>query len=104
MKTPLFFSPKDPSEVIVLSVDTTALLEPAETIVSALWQIESESIPDEVTTGMFIGTTDFSAAPIIRQKITGGIHGGSYLHRVKITTSTGRIIVEGIRQAVRKGA
>ena len=98
-----FYSPKDPDEVIVLSVDFTSLLEPLETISTGVWTITREDAT-EVTTAMLSGSTDITAAPIVRQKVTGGTDKGTYIHRAKITTSAGRTLVHGVRQVVSVGA
>lgn len=99
-----FFSPKDPSESIVLSFDFTNLLAESETIASAQWLIEKEN-GDSVTSSDFLtGAVDISAAPLVRQMVKGGTHGTAYLHRAVATTSTGRILAAGGYQQVTKGA
>ena len=50
-----FFSPKDPEEAIVLSVDFTSVLDPLETISTAAWVITREDAA-EVTTAMLSGS------------------------------------------------
>lgn len=100
----LYFSDKDPSEVIVLSVDWTGVMDGGETISSASWAVTNQTIPAEDTTAMKNGSTDASAKPVIRQKIQGGTDGSTYLHRCTVVTSAGRTLVQGIQQTVRLGA
>ena len=97
------FSDKDPLETVVLTVDFTAVMADGETVQSAVWSITRENDTED-TASMLDGATDISAAPLIRQRITGGTVGGTYLHRAKITTSAGRILVHGARQVVKLGA
>lgn len=97
------FSDKDPLETIVLSVDFSQVLGQGETIQSAVWSVTREN-GSEDTAPMLSGAVDISAAPIVRQLVTGGTDGGTYLHRAKVTTSAGRILVHGARQVVRLGA
>lgn len=99
----MFFSDKDPDEVLVLSVDFVDVLEAGETISSASWLIVREN-SDEDTSGMLSGTIDSSGSPIIRQKVQGGNDGATYIHRCKVVTSSGRTLVAGVFQAVRYGA
>lgn len=100
----IFFSDKDPAEVIVLSVDWSQVLESGETVSSASWLVSNTSNQTEDTASMISGSVDISASPIIRQKIAGGTDGNSYLHRCRIVTNTGRTLVQGVLQSVKLGA
>lgn len=97
------FSDKDPLETVVLSVDFSQVLAQGETILAAVWSVARENGSEDTAT-MLDGAVDISGAPVVRQRVTGGTDGGTYLHRAKITTSTGRILVHGARQVVRLGA
>lgn len=97
------FSEKDPSEVVVLSVDFSQVLAEGETIQSATWTVTRENGTEDTAT-MLDGGVDITGAPSVRQRITGGTDGGTYLHRARIVTSTGRALVHGARQVVRLGA
>lgn len=101
--TSLFYSDKDPEEIITLSVNFGDVLDAGETISTAAWLVVREN-STENTAGMLVGSPDTTAAPIVRQKVQGGNDGGTYLHRCKITTSAGRTLVGGVYQAVRYGA
>lgn len=99
-----FFSPKDPSESIVLSFNFVNLLSDGETIVSAQWLVEKENGEAVTASDFLTGDADYSADPIVRQMVKGGVHGSAYLHRAVATTSTGRILAAGGIQSVVKGA
>lgn len=100
----LFYAPKDPMEVITLSVNWSNVLEHGETIQSATWTITNKTNPAEDTASMLINVTDVSGDPVVRQKIQGGTDGGEYLHRCTIVTSTGRTLVQGVVQVLKVGA
>jgi hypothetical protein len=95
------FSDKDPEEAIVLSVVFTPILD-GETIQSAAWLITREDLPTEVTTAMLSGAVAITG-DTVGQKVVGGNVGGSYIHRVKITTAN-RTLIHGVRQTVTYGA
>ena len=97
------FSDKDPLEAVVLSVDFSQGLAQGETVQSATWTVTRENASED-TAAMLDGAVDISASPVVRQKVVGGSDGGTYLHRAKITTSAGRILVHGARQVVKLGA
>lgn len=97
------FSPKDPLETIVLSVDMTGLLD-ADTIQTSEWIISREDNLSENTSGMLSGVASVTGN-IVSQEVTGGTAGGSYIHRVKVVlTPSGRSLVYGVRQSVLLGA
>lgn len=106
--TNLAFVDKDPDEVLVLTIPFSQDLN-GETIQSAAWTIEKE-LPSatggtyEDHPEMLSGAADITSAPLVRQKVTGGIHGATYLHRAKVVTSDGRTLVIGARQRVLRGA
>jgi hypothetical protein len=100
-----YFSPKDPDETIIIGINfegtpTNPLLVGGESIVSATWTILSESGVN--TTGMAkIHGVDLQLAPIVRQQITGGIAGRTYLHKCTILTSAGRTLVgSGLQKCI----
>lgn len=98
------FSPKDPEESVVLGVNFVNLLAQAETIQSASWLVEQEDGTAVSSAAVLSGAIDISAAPVVRQKVIGGIPGLTYLHRAKVVTSAGRTLVGGGLQKIEKGA
>jgi hypothetical protein len=98
----LNFSAKDPGETIKLTVGFASLLAPNETIQSATWTIERQGTTEDTAT-MLQGNAAVEGTDV-SQWVKGGVHGGLYLHLARITTSAGRILVQGVRQSVRKGA
>ena len=100
----LFYAPKDPLEVITLSVNWSNVLEQGEHIESATWTITNTTTPTEDTSAMRINVTDISGDPVVRQKVKDGTDGCEYLHRCTIVTSTGRTLVQGVVQVVKVGA
>lgn len=97
------FPDKDPIEAATCTVDFAPALRNGESIVSATWQIVREHLPED-TAPMVIGQPDLSAAPLVRQAVTGGTDGGLYVHRVIAMTNTGRPLFWAVRQRVRLGA
>ena len=98
-----FFSTKDPDEILTLGMNFVNLLSVGETITSAVWEME-QADGTAVDPAMLLGNADFSGAPIVLQVVKGGVHQTTYLHRAKVTTSTGRVLVIGGWQQVIKGA
>lgn len=96
------FSPKDPEEVVTLVINFANLLEQGETINSAAVTVEDQAGANQ--TAMLVGNADISAAPIVRQQVTGGTNGTTYLVRAKATMSSGRVLVGSGNLPVRRGA
>ena len=99
----IFYSQKDPAEIIILSVDWSGVLGIGETINSATWVVTNTTNPTEDTAAMVSGSADLSASPIIRQKIQGGTNGSAYLHQCVIVTGAGRTLVQCVEQIVKRG-
>ncbi len=98
------FSPKDPEEVITLSVNFTNLLASGETVSACVFTAERQDGAAEDTAAMISGGADTTAAPIMRQKIAAGTNGVTYLIRAKVTTNAGRTIVGAGVLPVKRGA
>lgn len=96
------FSPKDPEEVVILSVDFVNILVSGETILTAA--VTAEDQGGALEASMVNGSADITAAPVVRQKIQAGTAGTRYLIRFKITTSTGRTLVGAGYLPVNRGA
>ena len=98
----LTYSPKDPLETVILSMDFSLLLGSGETVVSADWLLSRLDVAED-TTSMLVSATNMGSAPVIKQTITGGTSGGSYLHRPRIITSLGQTLIPSAIQVVSTG-
>jgi hypothetical protein len=96
------FSPKDPEEVVVLSVDFVNLLDSGEGITTATVVVEDPA--GQPQAAMVSGAADTTAAPVVRQKVQGGTDGTRYLVRFKATTDGGRTLVGSGILPVQRGA
>lgn len=96
------YSPKDPNEVLILSMNFVDLVN-GETITACVVDVFRSDGSTEDTSGMVVGNADISAAPVIKQKIQAGVHGHEYVVRFKATTAT-RTIVASAAMLARNGA
>jgi hypothetical protein len=92
------FSPKDPSEIVLLGFNFAKILSSGEVIVSATWEVTNQE--SEVVSEMLVGAVDITAAPIVRQAITGGAANQTYRHRAIGTTNLNRVLVAGAEQKI----
>jgi hypothetical protein len=98
------FSPKDPEEVIVLTVKFDNLLGGAETITGTpVFTAERQDGTTEDTSAMISGTATVQGGSAL-QLIAGGTNGATYLIRAKVTTSAGRTLVGGGLLPIKRGA
>ena len=101
------FSAKDPAEVIVYGISFTNLLGVGETISTATFSkavasgIGSDSGAGALTLS---GAADISAAPIVKQTVSGGISGLTYRLTATVTTNAGRTLVASALLPVASGA
>ena len=77
------FSPKDPSEIVIVTFDfaelTAAVLTPT---VSATWKRGSE----DLAPALLSGNASISGAKVL-QKVQGGVAGADYLLRCQVDTA-----------------
>lgn len=96
------YDPKDPTETIVLDMDFSSILLAGETIASAVWRIVRTDQGED--TGSMVSGSYSILGTTIRQNITGGSAGGSYLHSITATTNAGNVLVATAAQKVSIGA
>jgi hypothetical protein len=96
------FAKVDPGATPILSMDFSLRLASGDTIASATWTVEDDQ--GTAQPAMLSGAIDITAAPIVRQKVTGWTDGKRYLHRCKVTTAAGVIIYGDVYQWAGKGA
>jgi hypothetical protein len=98
------FSPKDPEEVVTLTVKFDNLLMGAETITGTpVFTAERQDGTTEDTSAMISGAATVQGEWAL-QKVAGGTNGATYLIRAKITTSGGRTLVGGGLLPIKRGA
>lgn len=98
------YTAKDPAEVEVYGLDLTALLGGGETVIACTFDLSlvgGASDPSPLTK---VGAADTTAAPIVRQKVSGGTAGNTYRVKATCTTSAGRTVVASALLSVREGA
>lgn len=96
------YDPKDPNEVIVVSMDFTNLIG-ADTVATCSVDIFRVDGSAEVTTGMVVGVCDLSSKPIIKQKIMAGNPGVNYAIRFTAGTVSGQTLVGSSTMLVKNG-
>lgn len=96
-------SPKDASEEIIVSLGFAARLTQGETITVAVTSIEVIDGADANPSAMLSGSADLSSAPVVAQKVIGGVLGVEYLIKMLATTSAGRKIMGARSIAIVKG-
>ena len=101
--TCLSYSAKDPDEVEVYGLDMTAILG-GDAITACTFDLELVGGASDPAPLTKVGSADVSAAPIVRQKVSGGTAGNTYRVKATCTTSGGRTIVASALLAVREGA
>jgi len=97
------YSPKDPTEITVLSMDFTNITV-GDTISACVVDVLRLDNQPEVTTAMVVGVCDLANKPVIKQKIGGGNNGTDYLVRFTATMSSGVITVASAAMLVKNGA
>lgn len=86
--------PKDPAEVIVLTWDYTAALDATETITGAQTSTALLSGADDAPIDLTLSGSPIIAGGLIKQAVTGGQAGATYLVRCQATLApSGRILV-----------
>lgn len=97
------FPTKDPGETVTLGFDYTRTLEAGESITSAVWECEDSD--GSAVTDVINGTPIITNGKIVKQSITGGVLGQTYLHRAFATTNAtpARVLVLGNTQRIVKG-
>lgn len=86
------FSPKDPTETILVSFDYANLfVESAEYISGSTWTIVLLSGIDATPSALLSGNPQING-PIISHLITAGVNGCSYAIQVRITTNLGQVL------------
>lgn len=95
--------PKDASEEIIVSMGFAARLKVGETITAAATTVEVIEGTDATPSAILSGTADLSSAPVVAQKIIGGVLGVEYLIKILATTSAGRKIMGARSIAIVKG-
>lgn len=98
------YSAKDPDEVEIYGLDVAALLSVGEVVSTCLFDLELVRGPADPTPLVKVGGSDITAAPVVRQKVSGGTAGNTYRVKATCTTSGGRTIVASALLAVREGA
>lgn len=98
------FSAKDPDEVEIYGLDLAALLSVGEAVSTCVFDLELVRGSADPSPLMKVGGSDIAAAPIVRQKVSGGTAGNTYRVKATCTTSGGRTIVASALLSVRKGA
>lgn len=83
------FSPKDPTEIIVLTMDFTDILL-GESIVSCVCTMRVVSRSDPAAASMISGAADISGSPFIRQEIINGVDGAVYHLSATVVTDSAR--------------
>lgn len=81
-----FGSVKDPSESLVYGFDFTAILGVAEVITGCV----VTCLPTGCT---IVGGADLTLAPVVRQRVSGGVHGAVYQLVATATTNAGNTLV-----------
>jgi hypothetical protein len=84
-------APKDPAEILVVTWDYTAALDVGETIVSAV--TTADAFAGSSSNPVALWGSPLIATPEVRQTISGGSDGSSYILRCVATLSSGRILV-----------
>ena len=79
------FSSKDPEEIIELGFEFAAIIEAAETITSASFDVSVLSGSDATPTAMLYGSP-IIAGTVVSHKISGGVDGCTY--RIECTANT----------------
>ncbi len=95
--------PKAPTEEIVVSFGFAARLKVGETVTAAATTVEVVDGTDATPSAILSGSADITSAPVVAQKIVGGVLGVSYLIQILATTSTGRKIMGARSIAIVKG-
>jgi len=85
--------PKDASEEIIVSLGFGLRLNTSETVTTAASSIEVIDGVDANPSAMLSGSADTTSAPVVAQKIIGGVLGVEYLIKILATTSAGRKIM-----------
>lgn len=87
---------KDPAEIIFVTFDLVNILETGETIsastVTASVEAAAEGATDNTPSAIISGGASF-AAPLVVQRVIGGVNGVDYELRCVSDTSTGRKLV-----------
>lgn len=85
------FDDKDPSEIIVVTFDFTAL----STVVSApvVSVILVDGVVDASPSAILSGVAQVTGA-VVKQKIQGGVHGANYKLRCQVDTPLGERFIE----------
>jgi hypothetical protein len=91
--TYLAFSPKDPSEVIVVSFGFFKRLDAGETVTASTFTVEVLEGIDPDPSALLSGEADLSSLPVVKQKLIGGLLGVTYLIKALATTSSTRKIM-----------
>ena len=103
---PEIYSAKDPRETVVCSMDFTRVLTEAglttQDITDCQLEIRRCDGKPEDTTAMVVGAADMSALPVIKHKVTGGVHGVNYLV-LFIMTAKGDTLIGSATMLVKWG-
>lgn len=89
----LHLPPKAPTEEIIISLGFAARLKTGETITEATTTVEVIEGADSAPESILSGSADLSSAPVVAQKIIGGVLGVTYLIKILATTSASRKIM-----------
>ena len=84
--------PKDPTEVLELTMDFTLWLQAGETIVSCPWVCTVSNGTDPSPSAMLSGSPTI-AAGLVKHDVRGGLDGVTYLFEATATTSLGHVYV-----------
>lgn len=94
---------KDPGSAIVVTCGFAKRLDPGETITACNFIISPDFGDDQNASEMASGAVDLSEAPVMKQKVIGGLHGVRYLLKFLATTSKGLVRVGSAVLPVQNG-
>ena len=97
------FSPKAPGDSRIFSMDFTKRLGSGETITGVTWASQVQNGSDPSPSAMISGSPDLTGAPLVKQRLIGGVAGTIYIITATVTTNLGNTLVGGVLLAVQNG-
>lgn len=94
---------KDPDSGIIVSCPFAPRLDAGETITACNFSVTVLFGDDPDPSDMVSGGVDLSEAPVMKQKVIGGLHGVRYLLKFLATTSKGLVRVGSAVLPVQNG-
>lgn len=95
--------PKDPDEKLTLSIGFAKRAN-GRAITAATSTIQLVTGTDATPASVLNGTPDYSADPVVKQRVKGGVVGCTYLIRIKVTLADGDELIGGVLLTIGVGA